>query len=159
MYENNDDMYDNPATEAVINFRWRKTRTFFILLFLRFIIFAICFGTVSWAYLVHKTAEKGFQTYLVAMIVLFYYLAGYLIITEIARFFHHGFKKHYSDFFNLLSIIIPTIVMSCMLADFQFFNGFESIKMVEKGLVVGITFSIFMLWIELILYLRLVSCK
>ena len=30
-YENNDDMYDNPATKAVIDFRWRKTRTFFIL--------------------------------------------------------------------------------------------------------------------------------
>ena len=128
--------------EAVIDFRWRKARTFFVLRFLRFILFAICFGTVSWAYLVHKVTEKGFQDFLVATIILFYYLAFYLIITEIIEFFHHGFRKYYSDIFNLLSIIIPTLVMSCMFTDFQLFDGFESVKMVDEELVVGITFSI-----------------
>ncbi|CAB4435352.1 unnamed protein product [Rhizophagus irregularis] len=44
-----------------------------------------------------------------------------------------------------------------MLTHFQFSDGFGSVKVVERGLVVGITFSIFLLWIEFILYLRYVD--
>src|SRR5213078_3351003 len=51
LYENNDDIYDNPATEAVIDFRWQKARNFFFFLFIRFLIFAACFTTVSVSYL------------------------------------------------------------------------------------------------------------
>ncbi|CAB4441126.1 unnamed protein product [Rhizophagus irregularis] len=53
-YENNDDMYDNPATEAVIDFRWQKARNFFFLLFIRFLVFAFCFIFISWQYLSHE---------------------------------------------------------------------------------------------------------
>ncbi|GBC04565.1 hypothetical protein RclHR1_05740007 [Rhizophagus clarus] len=161
-YENDDDMYDNPATEAIIDFRWRKARTFFVLLFLRFIIYAICFGVVSWTYLVHDTIGGKFRVCLVVLIALFYYLSSYLIVTEIIQIAHYR-KRYFRDiynYFDLLSIIFPTAVMFYMLLSyFQLSDGFGSVKVVEKGLVVGITFSIFILWIEFILYLRLISCK
>ncbi|PKK76736.1 hypothetical protein RhiirC2_844931 [Rhizophagus irregularis] len=159
-YEDNDDMYDNPATEAVIDFRWRNTRTFFILLFLRFIIFAVCFIFVSWAYITHQATEPKFQTFLLVLIILFYYLALYLLVTEIIQFFHHGYKEYLGTIFNyfdLFSIILPAIVMYYMLAHFKFSDGFGSIGEVDRGLIVGISMSIFIMWIEFILYLRLIS--
>lgn len=151
-YENDDDMYDNPATEAIIDFRWRKARTFFILLFLRFIIYAICFGVVSWAYLVHEISGGTFQVCLIVLIVLFYYLALYLITTELIQFAHYGVRyfTNIYNYFDCLSIIIPMVVMSFMLVHFKFSDGFGSVKVVEKELVVGITFSIFILWIEFV---------
>jgi hypothetical protein len=152
-YENNDDMYDNPATEAVIDFRWRKTRTFFILLFLRFIIFAVCFMFVSWAYITHQATEPKFQTFLLVLIILFYYLAFYLLVTEIIQFFHHGYKEYLGTIFNyfdLISIILPAIVMYYMLAYFQFSDGFGSVNKVDRGLIVGISMSILIIWIEFV---------
>ena len=50
LYENNDDIYDNPAIEAIINFRWRKAKNFLYFFFLRFLIFATCFILINWAY-------------------------------------------------------------------------------------------------------------
>ncbi|RIA85127.1 hypothetical protein C1645_879508 [Glomus cerebriforme] len=132
-YEDNDDMYDNPATEAVIDFRWRNARTFFILLFLRFIIFAFCFIFVSNAYITHNVTEEKYNTFLLVLIGLFYYLAVYLMATEIIQCFHHGFKKYFSEVFNyfdLLSIIIPTIVMSYIFVDFQHSDGFGNVNIV-----------------------------
>lgn len=152
-YEDNDDMYDNPATEAVIDFRWRNTRTFFILLFLRFIIFAGCFMFISWAYITHQPTEPKFQTFLLVLIILFYYLALYLLVTEIIQFFHHGYKEYLGTLFNyfdLISIILPAIVMYYMLAHFKFSDGFGSIGEVDRGLIVGISMSIFIMWIEFV---------
>src|SRR6266511_3598874 len=94
-YEHNDDMYDNPATEAIIDFHWRKASTFFFFQFLRFVIFSLCFGVISWVYLIHEIANEEFHNILIFLIVIFYYLSTYLIATEIIQLHHHGFKKYF----------------------------------------------------------------
>ncbi|UZO23321.1 uncharacterized protein OCT59_015664 [Rhizophagus irregularis] len=154
-YENNDYIYDNPAIEAVINFRWRKTKYSLYFLFLRFLIFAICFVLVSWAYLNRGFIVNG--NFLLVLIIVFYYLAIYLFIIEVKQIRYRGPKKYILDLFNnfdMISIILPVMVMSMMLDDFQLSDGYGSVK--ETSLVVEISFSIFLLWIELILYLRLI---
>ncbi|RIA86147.1 hypothetical protein C1645_807927 [Glomus cerebriforme] len=159
-YENNDDMYDNPATEAVIDFRWQKARNFFFFLFLRFLIFASCFICVSWEYLLHRNISERYRNFLVALIVILYYLAIYLLVTELIQLYYHGPRKYFGDIFNsfdIFSIALPVVVMSIMLQYFQFSNGFGSVIIVDTGLMVGISFSIFFLWIEFVLYLRLLS--
>ncbi|RGB24235.1 hypothetical protein C1646_773379 [Rhizophagus diaphanus] len=73
--------------------------------------------------------------------------------------FYRGLRK-YSDifnFFDILSIVFSVIIMTFMLENFQFSDGFGSIKEVDTGLIVMISFSIFLLWVELIMYLRLFS--
>src|SRR5436189_3907518 len=99
-------MYDNPATEAVIDYLWIKAMPFFIFLFLRFIIFAICFGLVSWAYFDHSTIIN--KNFLFALIVIFYYLAAYLIITELIQLHHRGLRQYLDlfNFFDIISIVI-----------------------------------------------------
>lgn len=95
---------------------------------------------------------KKFQTLLVVSIVLFYYLAFYLIATEIIQFLHHGPKEYLSSVFNyfdLISIILPSFVMSYMV---HYSNWFGSVGEtdLDLGLIVGISFSIFVLWIEFV---------
>ncbi|CAB4441087.1 unnamed protein product [Rhizophagus irregularis] len=160
LYENNDDIYDNPATEAVIDFRWRSARNFLFSLFLRFIIFSICFGLVSWAYLNHSTIING--KCLFTLIIIFYYLALYQLVTEALEFRYRGFKKYFGEIFNsfdIISIILSVTIMSIMFKSFQFSDGFGSVKAIDTGLTAGISFSIFLLWIELILYLRVIASK
>ncbi|CAG8753942.1 19258_t:CDS:2, partial [Rhizophagus irregularis] len=105
---NNDDMYDNPATEAVIDF------------------------------------------------------PTYLLATEVIQLCFHGPRKYFGDIFNsfdICSILLPMIVMSIMLLHFKFSDGFASVESVDMGLMVGTSFSIFILWVEFVLYLRLISIK
>jgi hypothetical protein len=149
-YENNDDIYDNPATEAIIDFRWKRARTFFFFLFLRFLLYILCFGLVSWAYLDNTTVRVDF---LVALIVIFYYLAVYLSATEVIQLIFHGPRKYFESIYNIFdifSIVFPVIVMSIMLKDFRFSDGFGSVEKVDTELIALITFSVFFLWIELV---------
>ncbi|RGB23884.1 hypothetical protein C1646_805703 [Rhizophagus diaphanus] len=158
LYENNDDIYDNPATEAVIDFRWQKARNFFFFLFLRFLIFSICFFLVSWAYLNHSNMING--NFIFTLIIIFYYLAIYQLFTEVLQVRYRGYKKYFGEIFNsfdLISTALSVTVMSIMFKNFQFTDGFESLKEIDIRLIVGISFSTFFLWIELICYLRLIS--
>ncbi|GBC09935.1 hypothetical protein RclHR1_09210004 [Rhizophagus clarus] len=128
-YENNDDMYDNPATEAVIDFRWQKARNFFFLLFLRFLVFAF---------------------------------SVYLFVTELIQLYYHGPRKYFGDIFNsfdICSILLPVIVMSIMLREFKFSDGFASVGSVDIGLMVGTSFSVFFLWIEFVGFISPLNIK
>ncbi|POG70661.1 hypothetical protein GLOIN_2v103712 [Rhizophagus irregularis DAOM 181602=DAOM 197198] len=46
--------------------------------------------------------------------------------------------------------------MSIIIQDFRFSDGFGSVVEINTGLIVGISFSIFLIWIELIFYFRLI---
>jgi hypothetical protein len=153
-YEDNDDIYDNPATEAIIDFRWKRARTFFFFLFLRFLLYVLCFGLVSWAYLDHSIIIN--VDFLVVLIVVFYYLAAYLLITEVLQFLHQ-WKRYISDiynFFDIFSIAIPVIAISFMLIkDFRFSDGFGSVETIDFRLITLISISAFFLWIEVVSFL------
>ncbi|PKY56958.1 hypothetical protein RhiirA4_448878 [Rhizophagus irregularis] len=156
-YENIDDIYDNPATEAIIDFRWQRARTFFFVLFLRFLLYILCFGLVSWAYLDHSTVIN--VDFLIALIVVFYYLAVYLSATEIIQLIFHGPRKYFESIYNIFdifSIILPVIVMSIMIGDFRYSDGFGGVEKTDTGLIALIAFAVFFLWIEGISYLRLI---
>ncbi|RGB26855.1 hypothetical protein C1646_769875 [Rhizophagus diaphanus] len=155
-YENNDDIYDNPATEAIIDFRWKRARTFFFSLFLRFLLYVLCFGLISWAYLDHSIIINA--NFLFTLIVIYYYLAIYLFITELLQL-KYEWRKYMSDiynFFDIFSIVFPVIAISKMVRDFHFSNGFGNVETIDTGLIVMISFSAFFLWIEVISYLRLI---
>ncbi|POG75695.1 hypothetical protein GLOIN_2v1475241 [Rhizophagus irregularis DAOM 181602=DAOM 197198] len=157
LYENNDDIYNNPAIEVIIDFYWKQAKNFMYFLFLQFFIYAICFMLVSWAYLSHSTIID--HNFLLMLIIVFYYLALCQLITEVKQFHYRGLKKYSEiyNFFDIVSIIFSITIMSLTLKHFQISDGFGSAKEVDTGLTVSISFSIFLLWVELIMYLRLIS--
>ncbi|CAG8753263.1 19308_t:CDS:2, partial [Rhizophagus irregularis] len=76
------------------------------------------------------------------------------------QFSYRGPKKYILDLLNtvdMISIILPVTVMSMMLNDFQLSNGFGIIEEPDSKLVVEISFSIFLIWIQFILFLRIKS--
>jgi hypothetical protein len=152
------DIYDNPAIEAYIDFHWQKAKYFFFFHFLRFLTFALCFGLISWTYFNPSTIMNA--NVLFALIVIFYYLAAYLLFTKLMWQIMH--YRNFGDLFNrfdIVSIVFPVIIMSTMLKIFYQSDGFRSIETVNYVLIVGIPLSIFFLWIEAILYLRMELCK
>jgi hypothetical protein len=147
----NHNIYENPAIEAVINFYWKKARSYyFFSLFLRFLVFAICFGLISWAYLNHTTIVN--QQFLFTLIVLFYYLALYLLFTEAFQLYYHRFKYIFNlcNIVDVISVIFAVIIMSIMVKNFQFSDGFGSATEISTGLIVGISFSTSFIWLELV---------
>ncbi|CAB4417367.1 unnamed protein product [Rhizophagus irregularis] len=155
--ENNDDIYDNPAIEAVIDFRWQKTKYLLYFFCLQFLIFAICFVLVSLAYL-----DRGFivnGNFLLVLIIVFYYLAIYRFIIKVKQIRHRGYKYIFDllNIVEMISIILPVTVMSIMLYDFRLSDGFGIIEETDSKLVVEISFSIFLTWIQFILFLRIRS--
>ncbi|PKY53511.1 hypothetical protein RhiirA4_471776 [Rhizophagus irregularis] len=157
LYENNDDIYYNPAIEAVINFHWNKARFFFFSLFLRLLVHIICFELISWAYLNNSTIIN--EKFLIGLIVMFYYLAIYLLITQIYQISNRGFRRYFSDVFNAFdtySIILSVTIMTIMIKKFRFSDGFGSVTETDK-IITGISITTFILWIELIIYFRLVN--
>ncbi|PKY63007.1 hypothetical protein RhiirA4_490668, partial [Rhizophagus irregularis] len=121
--ENNDDIYDNPAIEAVIDF-------------------------LSLAYL-----DRGFivnGNFLLVLIIVFYYLAIYRFIIKVKQIRHRGYKYIFDllNIVEMISIILPVTVMSIMLYDFRLSDGFGIIEETDSKLVVEISFSIFLIWIQ-----------
>ncbi|PKY56191.1 kinase-like protein [Rhizophagus irregularis] len=75
--ENDDNIYDDPVTEAIINF------------------------PVSWAYLNNGNIING--NLLLVLIFVFCYLAVYQLITEVLQFYYHGPKNYFGEIFNILT--------------------------------------------------------
>jgi hypothetical protein len=151
LYENNDDIYDNPAIQAIIDFRWKRATDSFFSLSLRFLIFASCFTLTSWSYLDDNKNinEKG----LIASIFIFYYMALYLFVTEILQLYYRGPRKYFKNFYNyfdVISIVLPVIAMSVLLKNFKFSTGFESVDPDDTRLTALISFSNFILWIQFV---------
>ncbi|CAB4463829.1 unnamed protein product [Rhizophagus irregularis] len=110
---------------------------------------------IRWAYLNHSTIIN--EKFLMALIIIFYYLAYYQLVTELLQFNYLGLKKYFGKIFNsfdMISIVLSVAVMTKLLKNFQISDGFES--GIESD-TAGISFSIFLLWIKLILYLRKIS--
>ncbi|CAB4389885.1 unnamed protein product [Rhizophagus irregularis] len=119
--------------------------------FFRFLIFAICFELISCAYLIHSIIDEKF---LFALIIIFYYSAIQLV-TELLQFYYRQ-PEYFNDVFNsfkIISIVLSVTVMTKLLKNFQISDGFGSVIESDTGLIAGISFSIFILWIELVGYL------
>ncbi|CAI2167598.1 17997_t:CDS:2 [Funneliformis geosporum] len=86
-YENCDDMFNNPAIEAVIDFRWKKAKNYIFIHFLRFLCFGLCFRYISLEYMSKKIDSE----YLATSVVLFYFLAIHLLVTEAIQLRYRGF--------------------------------------------------------------------
>src|ERR1043165_3913258 len=133
IYYARNDMFEleNPAIEAVINFRWRKAKFFFAYRSLLFIIFGACFNYISWAY-INSSGES--LNLLIVSIIIFYYLAAYQIIAKIIQAYYDGCTRYFKNMFDRIALygnLIPTAVMIKILCEFRISNGFGSVETVN----------------------------
>ncbi len=150
--EEDDDIFNNPAMEAVIDYKWLPARNYFLQLFPVYILFSACFATICGTYVAHLEATGYLCEFLLILIVVFYYLGYYLLMVEYGQLEHHGWR-HYFKFFNcidLASIIIAIIVMSVYVTPtFSTENTFANVVTTQKITAI-ISFTMLLLWIEFV---------
>ncbi|CAI2180789.1 4173_t:CDS:2 [Funneliformis geosporum] len=155
--ENNNDVFNNPVMEAVINYKWRPARNYFLQLFFMYILFATSFAIICGTYVAHFEATGYTCKFLLFQIILFYYLGYYLLVVEYKQLDHYGWR-HYFKFFNcvdLVSIVTAIVIMSIYVTpSFSIENAFASAATTQES-TVAISFTMLLLWFEFILYLRL----
>ncbi|GBB99153.1 hypothetical protein RclHR1_03430014 [Rhizophagus clarus] len=157
--EEDDDILDNPAIEAAINYKWGPAKKYFLRLFFTYILFATCFAALAGCYLGHIEATGHLRDFLVFIFVLFYYSGIYLFSVEIIQFLHHSWR-HYLDFFNfvdLASVVFSLVLISVYVTPtFKLSNAFADVAS-TSNISAGLSFIMLLLWFEFILYLRLFS--
>nr|CAG8440713.1 10864_t:CDS:2 [Entrophospora candida] len=154
-------IFDNPAIEALINFRWRPAKIYFSLLFFIFILYAVCYCILVWAYTTHQNSSINLRNFLILVMSYFYFTGYYLLSTEFRQLKYSGFIKYFSSRFNTLDII--AIIVSLIVGTFIIVKSFEiddafgSVKP-DQGTIVVISFSMLILWIEFVsvgIYIRI----
>ncbi|GBC02578.1 hypothetical protein RclHR1_00470008 [Rhizophagus clarus] len=155
---------DNPAIEAVIDFKWEYARSHFLrhaLLFVCYaILFAILTGAVKNSFVsanVHSNANNEGDIHIRAivkvMIFLLYYLGYYLLASEIVQCYHEGWRRYISvyNFFDLASIIMPLATYAVTWVRES--RGKVPINQLQQS-TVATSLTILVLWIEMFLLLR-----
>ncbi|GBC00054.1 hypothetical protein RclHR1_03720015 [Rhizophagus clarus] len=148
--DNMDFIFDNPAMEAIVNFKWctyAKKIIYFLLALYGF--YQLCFTYLCYAYIAHLSSNA-------CWIIIF---GIFLLVCEASQ----GLllKKNYLriyNLFDLLSGILPLLSTSLLLV-FSYFqwkldnNGFENIKTDTKVLIL-LSITMLTLWIELLMRMR-----
>ncbi|CAG8593274.1 6937_t:CDS:2, partial [Funneliformis mosseae] len=138
-------LFDNPAMEAVIDFKWGSARNHFMRHALLFFCFAGLFCVLTGAVrnsFVKKTIVSAKQ--------------ADDDVAEVVQFMHEGVRRYVSvyNFFDLASIIMPLATYTVELIR-------ESRGDVPpnqlKQLTIAIAFTVLVLWMELFLLLRYFS--
>ncbi|GET65906.1 uncharacterized protein OCT59_016863 [Rhizophagus irregularis] len=126
--EKDDDIFDNPAMEAAINYKWVPTRNYFLRVFFIYILFAACFAALVGCYLGHVETTGHLRNFLVFLFILFYY----------------------SD---LASVVISTAMVSVYITpSFKLTNAFADV-VATSNITAGFSSTMLLLWFEFILYL------
>ncbi|CAG8608668.1 3606_t:CDS:10 [Funneliformis mosseae] len=142
--ENNDDIFNNPVMEAVIDYKWKPARNYFLRLFVLYILFAACFAAICGTYVAHSEAT-GYRCY--------------LLVVEYRQFEHHGWRYYFKLFncVDLASVVVAVVVMSVHVTpSFDTKNAFANVETTQE-ITIAISFTMLLLWFEFILYLRLIS--
>ncbi|CAB4414228.1 unnamed protein product [Rhizophagus irregularis] len=157
-------IFDNPAMEAVIDFKWEYARSHFLrhaLLFVCFaLLFAVLTGALKNSFVVNNVRANAnneenvhIRAFVKLLIFTFYYLGYYLLASEIVQFYHEGWRRYISvyNFFDLASIIMPLAAYTVTWVRES--RGTVPINQVQQS-TVAMSFTILVLWIEMFLLLR-----
>ncbi|CAJ0841435.1 6179_t:CDS:2, partial [Entrophospora sp. SA101] len=146
-------IFDNPAIEALINFRWRPAKIYFLLLFFTFIQYAVCYGILIWAYTTHQNNSNNLRNFLILVMGYFYFTGYRLLSTEFTQLRYYKSGKYFSNKYNILdiiAIIVPLIVETTIIVkSFEIEDAFGSVKP-DQGTIAAISFSMLFLWIEFV---------
>ncbi|RGB30076.1 hypothetical protein C1646_765830 [Rhizophagus diaphanus] len=158
--DNMDFIFDNPAMEAIVDFKWctyAKKIIYFLLALYGF--YQLCFTYLCYAYIAHLSSNdwKWIFFYPFACWILLFGI--FLLICEASQ--GKLLKKNYFriyNLFDLLSGILPLLSTTLLLV-FSYSqwklnnNGFENIK-TDSIVLILLSITMLTLWIELLMRMR-----
>ncbi|CAI2166632.1 8729_t:CDS:2 [Funneliformis geosporum] len=129
----NEQLYDNPAMEACIDFKWGAARNHFLQNFVKFIAF-------SFTFVLFTGINKDFA-YSKVLFSLFFYIGYHLLATEFVQSRHEGLKRYFNiyNILDVVSVILAIITMINYISEFIF----------EEKAIILKSFAILLLWLEL----------
>ncbi|CAI2166361.1 3775_t:CDS:2 [Funneliformis geosporum] len=131
----NEHLYDNPAMEACIDFKWGAARNRFLRFFVMFIVFSFTFALIT-----GLNKDSAFTKVLLA---LFFYIGIYLLATEFVQFKHEGLR--YFSIYNILDVASIILALITMI---NYLSGF--VVEIEKAIIMK-AFAVLLLWLELLI--------
>ncbi|RIA97100.1 hypothetical protein C1645_871584 [Glomus cerebriforme] len=158
--DNMDFIFDNPAMEAIVNYKWcayAKKIIYFLLGLYGF--YQLCFTYLCYVYIAHLSSNNWKWNFFYPFICWVLIFGVFLLICE----FNQGLllKKNYLriyNLFDLLSGILPLLSTSLLLK-FAYSewekgnNGFENIK-TDPTVLILLSVTMLTLWIELLMRMR-----
>ncbi|RHZ78120.1 hypothetical protein Glove_167g89 [Diversispora epigaea] len=155
--------FDNPAIEAVIDFKWGAARNHFLRHAALYFTFAMLFGIITGAVkntwftqVSQDNTDIGMKIIIFLLTSIFYYLGYYLLASEIIQMKHNGIKQYISvyNFFDLASVIMPICTYTSGLV---IHSGNATTVAQEKEFTIAVAFTVLVMWMELFLLLRFFS--
>ncbi|PKC56058.1 hypothetical protein RhiirA1_474577 [Rhizophagus irregularis] len=150
--ESKDIIFDNPFIEAVMTSRWRQAKIYWTIPLIFYIIFLFLFSFLSQHYLSDNDDKNKYNATFMTMVGIFYYVGIYLLTIEFIEI--RKYKIKYLTLFNvfdLCSIILGVIVFTLIFV--KSFNVINEIN--NERIVILLTVTTLILWIEMLLWLRL----
>ncbi|CAG8710957.1 22959_t:CDS:2, partial [Rhizophagus irregularis] len=158
-------IYDNPSMAAVIDFKWKAARNYFLRHALIYVVFAFLFAIITNA--IKGISERISSASWLALVLyfLFYWFGFYLLNTERIQLKYEGWRRYFGlyNFFDLFSVILPLVIASLSLyIGFKVVLDFdeESQEQIEEIIrdvriyTIFNSFAILVMWLELFLLLR-----
>nr|CAG8509721.1 8984_t:CDS:2 [Entrophospora candida] len=157
--DTNDIIYDNPAMEAIVEFKWNKyARNYIYGLLLLFSFYQLCFGFICYGYVTQiKATDVLFYIAMIPSVVIVISMGTVLLVLEIQQCLL--LARKYIRLYNLFDVmacvlpmagtvlILRSLLMS--MAQDETTNGFENIP-ISRPLLIFLSMTILVLWLELV---------
>jgi hypothetical protein len=141
-----DTFFNVPVMEAVITSRWEQTKNYWMIPLLLYIIFLFLFSYLSQLLLRDSEYKNHSEPVLMIIVGLFYYSGIYLLIVDFMKM--RKYKSKYFTIFNifdLCSIVLGVIVFTLILI-----KSFNDEDVDDKGIIILMTGTTLILWIEMV---------
>ncbi|CAG8443013.1 9129_t:CDS:2 [Funneliformis caledonium] len=155
------EIYDNPSIAAVIDYKWNVARTYFVRQALTYLAFGLSYTILSNT--MEQFVRPQIPNYIIALVVLFYWLGFYLLNTERVQLKYVGWRRYFSvyNFFDLFSVILPFTAASIQLyynlSDYFRYksNAITSyFELDQEMFTIFDSFTTLTIWLEAFLLLR-----
>ncbi|GBC02301.1 hypothetical protein RclHR1_04550008 [Rhizophagus clarus] len=151
--KNVDSFFDVPVIETFLTSRWPETKIYWMVPLVLYAIFLYLFSILSEIYLDDSTETDKYSARNLITVIIFYYVGIYLLLIEFMQILKYGMEYYYNIFnvFDMCSFICGLVVFTFIFA--KSFNENNGIN--NEGIVILITITTLILWIEVLLWLRL----
>ena len=149
-------IFDNPAMEAVIDFKWKwaSARLHFIHSFILFSLYAVDYCYLCYAYIIQQSVDSIYHNFLLPLVIYFYYAAYYLSFIKWRQMRYYGNKKYFLNIYNIFDLITlftsVSLMSICLGTSFDLQTGFNVVNTLEPTLVTLMSFSALLIWCEFV---------
>ncbi|CAI2174956.1 10646_t:CDS:2, partial [Funneliformis geosporum] len=135
------ELYDNPAMEACIDFKWEAARAHFLRQLLIFIVFSTTFA-LNTGIIINDHAISYYSS-----LILSFYLGYYLLAMEIAQLYHERMK--YFGIYNFLDLASIMLALITIMNTYFLNIGDEDVNQ-NKEIIIPQAFAVLLLWFEFV---------